>query len=106
MQARAESTSSEGEADSAGGKEEVLVFPDYLAAAAAARREELLRSARSRHKARLRGRRAARLWLLLRVKRLSAEPLSPLGRVTPASPDRDGAPPIFGCCCGQMSGGE
>jgi len=42
------------------------VFPEYLAAAAAARREELLREARSWHRARQRGRRPARRWLLAR----------------------------------------
>lgn len=68
------------------------MYQEYLTAAAAARRDELLQAARSRYRARERGRRHARQRLLLRVRRLSAE--------------RDGAMPVFGRRGGQMAGSE
>jgi hypothetical protein len=68
---------------------EESMYHEYLTEAAAARREELLRQARSRYRARERGRRPARRWLLLR-SRLARPRENPTGAAMPAAVLREG----------------
>jgi len=82
------------------------VHPDYLAAAAAARREELLRNARSRHRARRRGRRSTRLGLLIRVRTWRVRAAAAASHPSSALSDRERPLPVFGCGGGQIAGGE